>query len=160
MGVAGCGKSSLAAAVASAEAAALIEGDDFHSAASRAKMSRGVALTDADRGGWLAALEAQLRAARPGIVLTCSALKRGYRERLRQAAPDLRFVCLRIDREAALKRVAGRSEHFFSAALVDDQFATFESPSGEVGVLMVDALAPLAQLQAEVSAWLHTDDVR
>jgi gluconokinase len=155
MGVAGCGKSSLAAAVAQAEAAPLLEGDDFHSAANRDKMHRGIALDDADRDGWLAVLAEQLRAAPTGMVLTCSALKRSYRERLRAAAPGLRFVYLDIGRSAALARVAGRAEHFFSAALVDSQFATLEPPLGEPGVLRVDALAPLPQLQAEVSRWLH-----
>lgn len=155
MGVAGCGKSSLAAAVAQAEGLPLIEGDDFHGPANRDKMSRGIALTDADRDDWLAALAVQLRDAPQGIALTCSALKRSYRERLRSAAPGLRFVFLDIDRDAALARVAGRNAHFFSASLVDSQFATLESPIGEPGVLRVDATEAPAQLQAEVSAWLH-----
>ena len=156
MGVAGCGKSTLAAAVARELDLPLIEGDDFHGVASRAKMNRGVALTDADRDGWLAALEAQLRAAPSGIALTCSALKLNYRERLRRASRGLRFVFLDIDRDAALRRVAGRAEHFFSASLVHDQFATLESPLGEAGVLRVDASAPLPQLLAEVGLWLQT----
>jgi gluconokinase len=156
MGVAGCGKSSLAAAVAVAQAAPLVEGDDFHSADSRAKMRHGIALTDADRDGWLTVLGEQLRSAPAGIVLTCSALKRAYRDRLRQAAPQLRFVYLDISRDAALARVAGRADHFFSAGLVDSQFATLESPLGEPAVLRVDALAPLPQLQAEVSRWLNS----
>ncbi len=156
MGVAGCGKSSLAAAVAEAQAARLVEGDDFHSTESRAKMSRGIALTDADREGWLNVLGEQLRSADAGIVLTCSALKRAYRDRLRQAAPGLRFVYLEIDRDAALARVAGRAAHFFSAGLVDSQFATLEPPTGEPGVLRVDALAAPPQLQAEVSCWLNS----
>lgn len=160
MGVAGCGKSSLGAAVAAAQGLPLVEGDDFHSPASREKMSRGVALTDADRAGWLATLGEQLRARPAGIVLTCSALKRSYRERLREAAPGLRFVFLDIGREAALQRVAARAaSHFFSASLVDSQFATLESPVGEPGVLRVDALRPLATLQAEVGTWLAHQEV-
>lgn len=155
MGVAGCGKSSLGAAVAAAEALPLIEGDDFHSAASREKMSRGIPLTDADRAEWLAILGRQLAAHPAGVVLTCSALKRAYRDRLRAAAPGLRFVFLDIDRAAAQQRVAGRGSHFFSATLVDSQFATLESPVGEAGVLRVDALEPLPVLQARVAAWLR-----
>ena len=155
MGVAGCGKSSLGAAVAQSAGLTLLEGDDFHSPANRAKMSQGIALTDADRDGWLATLSAQLRAHPEGLVLTCSALKRAYRERLRQAAPGLRFVFLDIDREQAQIRVAARAaQHFFSTSLVDSQFATLETPTGEAGVLRVDALHSLAQLQAEVMAWL------
>lgn len=157
MGVAGCGKSSLGAEVARAAGLRLVEGDDFHSAESRAKMARGIALTDADRDGWLSVLSAQLRAHPEGLVLTCSALKRVYRERLRQAAPGLRFVFLDIGREQAQARVAARAPlHFFSTTLVDSQFATLEVPTGEAGVLRVDALKPLPQLQAEVTAWLNT----
>jgi gluconokinase len=155
MGVAGCGKSTVGAAVAAAEGLPLIEGDDFHSAASRDKMSRGIPLTDADRAQWLEILGARLAAHPQGVVLTCSALKRAYRERLRAAAPGLRFVFLEIPREAAQQRVAGRGSHFFAASLVDSQFATLESPVGEPGVLRVDALEPLDLLQRRVSDWLH-----
>ncbi len=161
MGVAGCGKSSLAAAVAQAVGAVCVEGDDFHSPASRAKMSQGVALTDADRDAWLTTLAAQLHdaaQAQAGIALSCSALKRAYRERLRHAAPGLRFVFIDISRDAALARVAARAAqttHFFSASLVDSQFATLESPVGEPDVLRVDAQQPLPQLQAQVSHWIQ-----
>jgi gluconokinase len=156
MGVAGCGKSSLGAVLAQAGGLRLVEGDDFHSAASRDKMARGIALTDADRDGWLSTLSAQLRAHPEGLVLTCSALKKAYRERLRQAAPGLRFVFLDISREQAEARVAARAQlHFFSSSLVDSQFATLEAPTGEAGVLRVDALKSLAQLQAEVTTWLN-----
>ena len=83
MGVAGCGKSSLGGALAQASGLPLVEGDDFHSPASRDKMNRGIALTDADRDGWLATLGDALRRHPHGAVLTCSALKRAYRDRLR-----------------------------------------------------------------------------
>ncbi|MEF7617525.1 gluconokinase [Aquincola sp. MAHUQ-54] len=155
MGVAGCGKSSLGAAIAQAEGLPLVEGDHFHSPASREKMSRGTPLTDEDREGWLATLGEQLRAQPQGIVLTCSALKRRYRDTLRAAAPGLRFAFLEITRDDALARVAGRSSHFFSASLVDSQFATLESPVGEPGVLRLDARLPLEQLQQQASGWLH-----
>ena len=155
MGVAGCGKSSLGASVAKGSGMRLVEGDDFHSLASRAKMSQGIALLDADRDGWLGMLGAQLRNHPQGLVLTCSALKRAYRDRLRQAAPGLRFVFLEIGREQAQARVAARAaQHFFSTSLVDSQFATLEDPTGEAGVLRVDALASLDKLQADVTAWL------
>jgi gluconokinase len=154
MGVAGCGKSSLGAALAAAEGLPLVEGDDFHSPESRAKMAAGVALTDTDRFGWLRTLGEQLQA-HDGIVLTCSALKRAYRQQLRAAAPDLRFVFMEIGRDAAQARVAARGAHFFNASLVDSQFATLESPTGETGVLTVDALRPIDVLQAQASTWLH-----
>jgi gluconokinase len=155
MGVAGCGKSTVGAAVAAAEGLPLVEGDDFHSAASRAKMASGTPLTDADRAQWLVTLGEQLAARPQGVVLTCSALKKAYREQLRQAAPGLRFVFLEIGRESSLQRVSGRGSHFFSASLVDSQFATLESPVGEPGVLRVDALEPLDKLQRRVAGWLH-----
>ena len=154
MGVAGCGKSSLGAAVATATGLLLVEGDDFHSLSSRAKMSQGIALNDADRDGWLTTLGEQLRGHPEGLVLTCSALKRAYRERLRQASPGLRFIFMDIGREQAQARVAARAaQHFFSTTLVDSQFATLQDPTGEAGVLRVDALKPLDRLQLEVTAW-------
>jgi gluconokinase len=156
MGVAGCGKSSLAVVLAHTNHLNMLEGDDYHSLASREKMRQGIALTDADREGWLSTLGDALRAQPEGLVVTCSALKRSYRDRLRQAAPGLRFVFMEIDQAHAQARVAARApSHFFSSSLVDNQFATLESPVGESGVLRVDALRPLADLQTEVSAWLH-----
>ena len=155
MGVAGCGKSSLGVAVAKQLQLAIVEGDDHHSSENLAKMQHGVALTDVDRAGWLAALGTQLRTHPDGMVLTCSALKRAYRDQLRLAAKGLRFVFLDISREHATARVAARAaSHFFSASLMDSQFNTLEVPTGEQGVLRVDALLPLAQLQAQVCSWL------
>ena len=157
MGVAGCGKSTLGAALAQQLGLPLIEGDGHHSADSLAKMRSGVALTDADRDGWLTELSAQLSNPPTAVVLTCSALKRAYRDRLRQACPSVRFVYLDIDRASALARVKARAaEHFFSTSLVDSQFATLEVPTGEDGVLRVDAMAELADLQAQVCTWLAT----
>jgi gluconokinase len=155
MGVAGCGKSSLGRAVADACGLPLIEGDDFHGPDSRAKMRAGVPLTDADRSGWLDALAHELVRRPRGAVLTCSALKRSYRDRLRSAVPRLRFVYLQIDREAARQRVAPRAaEHFFPASLVDSQFETLEPPTGEPGVLTVGAQEPVAVLREQVQDWL------
>ena len=159
MGVAGCGKSSLGVAVAEHIGLELIEGDDHHSPQSLHKMRQGTALTDADRDGWLASLATALQDHPAGVVLTCSALKRIYRDRLRRAAQGLRFVYLDISPEQALSRVTERaSSHFFSTSLVDSQFTTLEPPTGEKGVLHVDAMAPLVQLQAQVCAWLETQN--
>lgn len=161
MGVAGCGKSSLGSALARAEGLTLIEGDDHHSPASREKMRQGIALTDADREGWLRTLGELLQAQPGGVVLTCSALKRAYRNRLRAACPGLRFVFLEIDRASAGQRVAARAgTHFFSTALVDSQFATLESPVGEPGVLRLDATADLTTLQQQASAWIAAATVK
>lgn len=156
MGVAGCGKSSLGAALARAEGLPLIEGDDFHSADNRRKMAEGTPLTDADRDGWLEALAAELTRRADGAVLTCSALKRRYRDRLRAAAPGLRFVFLAIEPAEAERRVAARAAtHFFNRRLVASQFDALEPPLGEPGVLPVDATEPLPALCGRVAAWLH-----
>ena len=155
MGVSGCGKSSLGAALAGPRALPLIEGDDFHAATSVAKMSAGIPLDDADRIGWLDTLGRQMSQRRHGAVLTCSALKRDYRERLRAAVPDLRFVFLKLTRDEAERRVAGRAgEHFFQASLVANQFATLETPEGEPGVLAVDATEPAERQCARIVDWL------
>jgi gluconokinase len=154
MGVSGCGKSTLAAALAAELGLPRVEGDDHHAAASRTKMSRGVPLTDADRDAWLGALADLLRARPEGIVLTCSALKRAYRERLRAASAGLRFVFLDLTFDEAHRRVAARAgSHFFAPELVADQFRTLEPPTDEPGVLRLDATAPLDAQTAQVAAW-------
>jgi len=158
MGVSGCGKSSLGEALAASLGVRFVEGDAHHSETSLQKMRVGVPLTDEDRESWLSALGAELQKQPLPAVLTCSALKRRYRDRLRAASPGLRFVFLDIDRDEALQRVASRATHFFSTSLVDNQFATLERPEGEAGVLRVDATVALPALTAEVLAWLASED--
>jgi gluconokinase len=153
MGVAGCGKTSIAQEIVTRVGGRLIEGDAFHPAENIAKMRAGVPLDDTDRHGWLAQLGAELAAAvaageRP--VLACSALKRRYRDQLRDAVPDLGFVFLDLPRAAAAERVATRPGHFMPVTLVESQFADLERPDGEAGVLCIDATLPLATITAEV----------
>ncbi len=156
MGVAGSGKSSLAPLIAHATGTPLVEGDNHHSQANIEKMRNGIALTDADRAGWLLALAEQLKQHPHGVVLTCSALKKAYRQRLRDSVPDIRFVFLDVTREEAQRRVAARSSlHIFPTTLVASQFAALESPIGEPGVLRVDAQKPLDELQVQVTQWLR-----
>ena len=155
MGVAGCGKSSAGQAVAQALGLPLIEGDEFHPNSNLEKMRQGLALNDADRNDWLTALGEALEKNKHGAVLTCSALKRIYRERLREHAPGLRFVFLDIDPHTAHQRVTARAgEHLFPPSLVTSQFATLESPVGEPGVLRVDATQALGTLSQTVAHWL------
>ena len=155
MGVSGCGKSSVGAACADALGWTLHEGDTYHAPESVAKMRAGTPLTDADRAGWLDRLAGLLASPSEGAgrVLTCSALRRRYRDRLREATPHLGFVFLALNYDAALARVQSRAGHFFSPALVSNQFATLESPVGEPGVLVLDATQPMADLVAAVVAW-------
>lgn len=154
MGVAGCGKSTLAAELARALDAELIEGDDHHLPASRAKMRAGTALDDADREPWLDALGVLLAQGQGSAVLACSALKRRYRERLRARVPGLAFVYLEIGIDAARERVTTRAGHFFPPGVVASQFEALEPPVGEPAVLSLDAALPLAQQRAAVLDWL------
>jgi len=160
MGVAGCGKSSAATAVAARLGWLLVEGDDFHSEASKTKMRQGIALDDNDRAAWLSKLGdllAEHRRLDQPVALTCSALKRSYRDGLRSRDAGLRFVFLQIDKPHALARVAARaSAHLFPPSLVDSQFATLEPPDGEPGVLCIDALRERDELAHEIADWLAT----
>lgn len=158
MGVAGCGKSSLAEALSRHFSWPMIEGDAFHSAESRARMQAGIALTDDDRAAWLAALGRELARHPEGAVLACSALKRSYRDILRGAAPGLRFVFLDITRDAAQQRVTARAgEHFFHPGLVDSQFEALEPPQAEPDVLRLDATRSLSVLCESAADWLARD---
>lgn len=154
MGVAGCGKSSLGALVASELGGAFIEGDEHHPIANAEKMRQGIALDDGDRWPWLEALGGLL-AAHPGpLVLTCSSLKRSYRQRLRARVPGLRFVFVEIDLVEATRRVSQRPGHLFPPKLVASQFLALETPLGEAGVLGVSATLPAPQQVAAVTRWL------
>ena len=154
MGVSGCGKSTLGQALARELGYPLIEGDEHHLPASKAKMRAGIALDDADREPWLDQLGALVAAHAGGAVLTCSALKRSYRERLRARVPGLKFVFIEIDRAEAVERVAARSAHMFPPSLVANQFATLESPVAERGVIAVPARQLLTSQVASVKKWL------
>ena len=153
MGVSGCGKSHVGAVVAARLGLPLVEGDEFHSDANRARMRDGIALTDADRADWLDRLGAELRQRPGGAVLTCSALKASYRDRLRSCSPGLRFAWLDLDPPSAEVRVAQRAAHFFPKGLVATQFEALESPLGETGVLRLDALLPPEALAECVVRW-------
>lgn len=154
MGVSGCGKSRIGAALAERLQVPLIEGDEFHSDANRALMRQGIPLTDADRADWLQGLGEALAGQPAGAVLTCSALKLAYRERLRTAAPGLRFAWLDLDRAAAESRVSQRPAHFFPAGLVATQFEALEPPLHEPGVIRLDALAAPEVIVEQVLAWI------
>ena len=157
MGVAGSGKSTLGAAVAERMSWPMIEGDDFHSDENRAKMRAGVPLSDADREGWLRSLARELQRHPAGSVLTCSALKRSYRDLLRAASPGLAFVFLDISEDGALWRVSARGQHFFPPELLRSQFVALEPPINEPGVLRLDAGLPLQSLVDQTVEWLNAN---
>ena len=157
MGVSGCGKSTVGEGLAAHLGWRFVEGDSLHPPENVAKMAAGQALGDGDRAGWLATLAdvlAQASAAGQGLVISCSALKRAYRDLLRAASPGLRFVFLDIDREEAARRVAARaSSHFFSSSLVDSQFATLEPPGPDEAIRM-DVDQSLTRLISQILAVL------
>ncbi|MEI9424381.1 gluconokinase [Mesorhizobium sp. Cs1299R1N1] len=149
MGVAGCGKSAVGIALADALGAVFIEGDRLHPPENVARMARGEPLTDQLREGWLDAIGERIAASiakGQGVVAACSALKRGYRERLRGFCPDIIFLYLEIDPATARQRVAGRKGHFMPASLVDSQFAILEPPGADERALTLDATRPVDEL--------------
>ncbi len=132
MGVCGCGKSTVAELYARRTGATLIEADVFHPAANVAKMSSGVPLTDEDRAGWLAAMADRLAEGKSrgeAMVVTCSALKLAYRDRLRQGDPDLFFIFLDGSQELLQARLDARKGHFMPPGLLGSQLATLERPN-------------------------------
>jgi gluconokinase len=133
MGVSGSGKSLIGARLAGALGIEFVEGDADHSPENVARMSAGIPLTDDDRRTWLAAIAARLDAARagPGLVVSCSALKRAYRDVLRAGSTDVQFVYLEGTRAVLEQRLAGRRGHFMPAALLDSQLAILEPPSAD-----------------------------
>ena len=141
MGVSGCGKSTVGRLLADDLGLDYIEGDDLHPPENVARMAAGVALTDADRQGWLQALAQRLADARAqdrGLVLSCSALKRSYRERLRAAAPDVLFVHLQGPQALLAQRLAQRTGHYMPAVLLQSQFDTLEPPLPDENALQFD----------------------
>ncbi|MFI5804162.1 gluconokinase [Streptomyces sp. NPDC051561] len=127
MGVAGTGKSIIGALLAEKVGVPYAEGDDLHPAANVAKMASGVPLSDEDRWPWLDLVGEWARGrAGSGGVVTCSALRRVYRDRLREAAPGVAFVHLAGERALIEGRMRERGGHFMPVALLDSQFALLE----------------------------------
>ena len=129
MGVSGVGKTTLAKALAERLGWPFQEGDDLHPAANIAKMKAGIPLDDADRAPWLTAvgawIDGQLGAGRSGVI-TCSALKRAYRDRLTGGRPRVVFVFDQLGEKAAAERIAGRKGHFMPPSLLASQFADLQ----------------------------------
>src|SRR5690242_5377785 len=143
MGVSGCGKSTVGAALAGRLGWTYTEGDDFHPQANLDKMRAGKPLDDADRAPWLAAIadwmDAQAHARQPGVI-GCSALKRRYRDVLRANHPQVWFLYLRVPREILQRRLETRHHDYMPASLLDSQLATLEEPGhDEPRTLTVDA---------------------
>jgi gluconokinase len=156
MGVSGCGKSSLGSALAHRLGCSFIEGDDLHPQCNVAKMSRGVALDDADRWPWLDALGEQIAFhAGSSVVLSCSALRRTYRDRLRHSTQGpVTFVFLQGSRTALQARLEQRRGHYMPAQLLDSQLATLELPTSEPDVVTIDIEQPIESVVTSVLSTL------
>ena len=135
MGVAGSGKTTIGELLARTLDIPFVEGDDLHPRANIERMAHGIPLNDDDRRPWLLAIAQRLREAEQsgsGLVVTCSALKRSYRDLLRShGAADTRFVYLRGSQPTIAERLARRRGHFMPASLLESQFAALEEPGAE-----------------------------
>ncbi|MEU4131536.1 gluconokinase [Streptomyces wuyuanensis] len=160
MGVAGTGKTTIGPLIAEALGVPYAEGDDFHPADNIAKMSAGIPLDDADRAPWLDAIGrwAHGRAGLGGVV-SCSALKRIYRDRLRAAAPDVEFLHLTGTRALIERRMTERKGHFMPTALLDSQFATLQPlQDDEAGVAVDVSGSPQEITERAVAALRRLED--
>ena len=143
MGVSGCGNSTVGSQVAVALGLEFLEGDSLHSQHNIALMASGVALTDNDRREWLELLSTRIAQAhrnQQGLVVSCSALKRIYREVLRRGAPELLFVHLSGDMALLTERTARRSDHYMPASLLASQFEALEAPGPDEQALTFDVI--------------------
>ena len=150
MGVSGSGKSTVGAGIADAFGFGFVDGDGLHAPESVARMAAGQALRDEDRWPWLERIGARLAdasAAPRGLVIACSALKRIYRDRIRAAAPGVRFVFLDGPSELIVARMAGRSGHYMPPALLASQLQTLEPPEAdETDALRFDIVLPAPEI--------------
>lgn len=148
MGVSGCGKSAVGQRLATYLGASFIEGDSLHSVQNVKKMHSGIPLTDADRWPWLDEIGARL-ASPSATVVSCSALKRAYRERLREVAwQPITFVFLQGTRALLATRLAERKGHYMPLSLLDSQLATLELPLGEADVVTIEIDQSLERIVA------------
>jgi gluconokinase len=155
MGVAGSGKSVIGAEFAKTLGLAFVEGDDFHSPRNIERMSSGIALSDDDRADWLRALALHIRDATKtgrGLVVTCSALRRAYRDILRAEAPGLQFIFLTGSRTLIADRLANRGGHFMPPSLLDSQLATLEEPALDEDVWVCDITKPPPEIVSSLVA--------
>lgn len=143
MGVSGSGKSAVGAALAQRLGVPFADADDLHPPANIAKMAAGEPLDDADRHPWLEAVGHWLTGHGDGGVMSCSALKRSYRDQLRAHAPEVIFVHLHGERAAIARRQAARLGHFMPTSLIDSQFDTLEPLEPDEAGLVVEVSSPV-----------------
>ncbi|KMO36579.1 hypothetical protein VQ02_15015 [Methylobacterium variabile] len=154
MGVSGSGKTTVASLLAGRLGWEFEDGDDFHPPANVEKMQAGTPLSDEDRWPWLAAIADwidRVRAEGRHGVVTCSALKRAYRDVLIGGRPDVRLVYLKGDRELIGRRMAARHGHFMPTSLLDSQFRTLQEPEPDENPLVVSVGGTPQAIVAEIS---------
>lgn len=155
MGVSGCGKSSLGRILADRFRVPFIEGDDYHPPQNLAAMESGVALSDADRWPWLDAIGTVLSTTEGGSVVSCSALRASYRERLLSASGrSILFAFLNAERDVLLERLMQRTDHFMPASLLASQLDTLEAPDANEWSIELPASENLKQLAFRVERHL------
>ena len=157
MGVSGCGKSTVGRLIAKRLACEFLEGDDLHPPRNLERMAAGIALTDHDRRDWLKAIAEQLAdasAARYGLIVSCSALKRSYRNQLRTASNELAFVHIHGSLEVLEARMLSRTGHFMPPSLLASQLQTLEPPAADEPCITLDAALPAEQIANQACAWL------
>lgn len=158
MGVSAAGKSTVGRALAALLHSGYRDADDLHAAASIAKMSAGLPLTDEDRLPWLTRVGAELAQAEradASLVVACSALRRSYRDALRAQAPSTRFVHLTASRSVLAARVAARTGHFMPASLLDTQLEVLEPLHDDESGVAVDVEPPVLDIVTSVVAELQ-----
>ncbi|MGY4712162.1 gluconokinase [Mycolicibacterium sp. CBM1] len=138
MGVSGSGKSTVGAALAQRLRVPFADADDFHPPANIEKMTAGHALNDDDRGPWLEAIGDWLAAHPDGGVMSCSALKRAYRDQLRRHCPAVTFLHLSGSADVIARRQASRPGHFMPASLLASQFDTLEPLDADEAGISID----------------------
>lgn len=156
MGVSGCGKSTVGALLAGLLGVPFVDADALHPPANVERMAAGIPLTDADREPWLHAVGQALAAPPAGAVVACSALRRRYRDLIRDAAPDAVMVHLHGDRARLSARLAARLDHFMPATLLDSQLATLEPLAPDERGSVLDIAPPPTTLATQAAATLLT----
>ncbi len=157
MGVAGSGKTTIGALLAGRLGCTYAEADDFHPKANIEKMAAGHPLTDADRWPWLEAIARWIderRASGTSAVVSCSALKRSYRDMLAEGRPEVEIVYLKGDRDLILRRLTARHGHFMKAEMLDSQFADLEEPGPNEHALVVPIDGTPDQVVGQIMARL------
>jgi gluconokinase len=152
MGVSGSGKSTVGVLLARRLGFVFVDGDDLHPIVNKQKMARAIPLTDEDRVPWLDAIATILK--QKDVVVVCSALKRSYRDRLRNHLTELYFIHLGGSREILQQRLILRSHEFMPAALLDSQLATLEIPGLDECALTLDINASVEEIVDRAAGWL------